>query len=132
MMASAQRGVNSQPLSEEGLASLCANMDQWLRSPVFLEALKQSLGRMVELKQLQNQFTDAVSEQAGPAAVDFGGLLKRIEIAQQTILQRLAALEERLLAIDGSLRSGDVGQAPKRKKTAAKRSGGHSPGRAAS
>jgi hypothetical protein len=77
--------------------------------------LKQTLKQMVELKQLQNQATSAVAGQLGlPSAADLVRVLERIQSAEQTILTRLAAVDDRLRAIEATLGLDPTGQRSER------------------
>jgi hypothetical protein len=59
---------------------------------------------MVDLKLAQDQLTQSVAQQAGlPLAADVTGVFERVNSAEQTILTRLAQLDERLKAIERRL-----------------------------
>lgn len=101
-----QGGRSLDQLHNQWLGSLGESLEGFMRTPAFLEVLKQTLKRMVELKQLQDQASQSIAQQAGlPLAVDIMGVFERIHSAEQTILTRLTALEERLKAIEKTLNS---------------------------
>jgi hypothetical protein len=85
--------------------ALSKSLDSFMRTPAFLEVLKQTLKQMVEVKQLQNQAVQAAMKQSGlPLAAEFASVLERIQSAEQAILKRLAAIEDRLQAVETFLR----------------------------
>jgi len=57
-----QGGKSLDQLHTQGLASLSQSLDSFMRTPAFLEALKQSLKRMIDLKQMQDQVAQTVSQ----------------------------------------------------------------------
>ncbi len=96
-----------QPLDSshrQRVAALSESLDAFMRTPAFLEVLKHTLRQMVELKQLQDQATRSVAQQVGlPTATDLASVLERIQSAEQTIHKRLAAMDDRLRAIETTL-----------------------------
>jgi len=116
-----QGGKSLDQLHHQGLASLSQSLDSFMRTPVFLEALKQSLKRMIDLKLMQDQVAQTVSQQTGlPLTADITGLFERVHSAEQTILKQLAALDDRLQAIEKTLNSSAAEKSPRRKKATTK------------
>jgi len=123
-----QGGKSLDQLHNQGLASLSDSLDGFMRTPAFLEVLKQSLKRMIDLKQMQDQVTQAVSHQTGlPLTADITGVFERVHSAEQTILKQLAMLDDRLKAIEKTLNSGPAEKNPKRKKATTKNNGDDDP-----
>ena len=92
-----QGGKSLDQLHNQGLASLSQSLDGFMRTPAFLEVLKQSLKRMIDLKLMQDQMAQTVSQQTGlPMAADVTGVFERVHSAEQTILKQLAKLDDRL------------------------------------
>ena len=101
----------------KGLQSLSQSLDGFMRTPAFLEVLKQSLKRMIDLKLMQDQVAQTVSQQTGlPMAADVAGVFERVHSAEQTILKQLAKLDDRLQAIEKTLSSIPAEKTPKRKR----------------
>lgn len=114
-------GKSLDQLHNQGLASLSENLEGFMRTPAFLEVLKQSLKRMIDLKQMQDQLAQTVAQQMGlPLAADVTGVFERVQSAEQTILKQLAKLDDRLKAIEKTLNSGPPEKNPKRKRATTK------------
>lgn len=117
LLETMQGGQTLDQLRNQWFASLSQSLDSFMRTPAFLEVLKQTLKRMVDLKLLQDQMTQSVAQQSGlPLAADVMGVFERVHSAEQTILTRLAMLEDRLEAIEKTLNSGPAKKKPKRRR----------------
>ena len=116
-----QGGKPLDQLHTQGLESLSQSLDGFMRTPAFLEVLKQSLKRMIDLKQMQDQMSQSVAQQTGlPLAADLTGVFERVHSAEQTILKQLAKLDDRLKAIEKTLNSSPAEKNPKRKRATTK------------
>ena len=114
-------GKSLDQLHNQWLASLSQSLDSFMRTPAFLEVLKQTLKRMVDLKLLQDQTAQSVAQQTGlPLAADVTGVFERVHSAEQTILKQLAKLDDRLKAIEKTLNSSPAEKNPKRKRATTK------------
>jgi len=124
-----QEGKSLDRLPARGLESVSQSLDGFMRTPVFLEVLKQSLTRMIDLKRMQDQASQSIAQQSGlPLAVDVTGVFERVHSAEQTILARLAMLDDRLKAIEKTLNSSPSEKNPKRKRATTKEDiGGDAP-----
>ena len=99
-----QGGKSLDHMHGQWLGALSEGLESFMRTPAFLEVLKQTLRRMVDLKLAQDQLTHSVAQQAGlPMAGDVTGVFERVHSAEQTILTRLAQLDERLKTIETKL-----------------------------
>lgn len=104
LLESMQGGKSLDQMHNQWLGSLSQSLDSFMRTPAFLEVLKQTLKRMVDLKVLQDQMTQSVAHQTGVAqSVDVSGLSERLQSAEQTILSRLAILDDRLRTLEERL-----------------------------
>jgi hypothetical protein len=75
-------------------------MDGYLRSPAFLEAMRRSLEFTTALKAVQNQFIRDFARQTGvPLAADVHELSDRLERTEAILLERLKAIEDRLVSL---------------------------------
>jgi hypothetical protein len=116
-----QGGKSLEQLHGQWLAALSEGLDSFMRTPPFLEVLKQSLTRMTEMKRLQDQMSQSMAQQAGlPLAADVAGVVERVESAERAILKRLDRLEERMGAIEAALQPGPT-EKEKQKRTPARR-----------
>jgi hypothetical protein len=121
LLESMQGGKSLEQLHTQGLEALSQSLDGFMRTPAFLETLKQSLKRMIDLKQMQDQMSQSIAQQTGlPLAADVTGVFERIHSAEQTILARLEMLDDRLKAIEKTLNSSPPEKNPKRKKATTK------------
>jgi hypothetical protein len=106
LMESMQGGQTPEQLHNQWLGSLSQGLESFMRTPAFLEVLKQSLKRMIDMKLLQDQMAQAAAAQTGlPLASDVTGVFERVHSAEQAIMTRLAALEDRLKSIETILSS---------------------------
>lgn len=123
LLESVQSGKSLDQMHNQWLGSLSESLDSFMRTPAFLEVLKQSLKRMVDLKLAQDELTQAVAQRSGlPLATDVTGVFERVHSAEQTILARLAQLDDRLKTIEAKLNSGPAEKNfPRRSKRTAGR-----------
>jgi len=111
----AMQGVpDLEALRRRWLDSLSKNIDTFMRSPPFLEAMRQNFEAMTEMKSHGEEAMNKFAREAGmPRLTDVSGLFERLRLAQEAVLDRLTALEDRLEAIETHL-----------KRAPAKRDGG--------
>ena len=104
LLESMQGGKSLDQMHNQWLGSLSESLDSFMRTPAFLDVLKQSLKRMVDLKVLQDQMAQTVAGQTGAAqARDVSGVCEQVQRTEQAILSRLAILEDRLKSIEDKL-----------------------------
>jgi hypothetical protein len=96
-----QTACDPQQLQHRWLDAVSRSLDDFMRSPAFLELLKINLKAMTDFKGLQDQVIEDTARQLGmPLAKDITGLFERLHSTEQTILTRLQAIEDRLKAIE--------------------------------
>jgi hypothetical protein len=96
-----QAAGDPQQLQRRWLDAVSRSLDDFMRTPVFLELLKNNLKAVTDLKQLQDQAISDTARQFGlPLAADITGLFERVHSTEQTILNRLQGIEERLKALE--------------------------------
>jgi len=101
LLESMQGGKSPEQLHSQWLASLSQSLDDFMRTPAFLEVFKQSIRRMIDLKLAQDQMTQSAVGGAGVhLAADVAGVYERVHSAERKVLTRLTAIEERLAAIE--------------------------------
>ena len=123
-----QGGKPLEQLHSQGLAALSESLDGFMRTPAFLEVLKQSIKRMIDLKQMQDQLAETVALQTGlPLKTDVAGVFERVHSAEQTILKQLAMLDDSLQAIEKTLNSNPAERNPQRKQATTKDDGDDAP-----
>ena len=117
LLEATQGGKSLDQLHTQWLESLGQSLDGFMRTPAFLEVLKQSLKRMIDLKRMQDQMSQSIAQPTGlPLAVDVTGVLERVHSTEQIILARLAKLDDRLKAVEKTLNSSPAEKNPKRKR----------------
>ncbi len=90
-----------QQLHRRWLDAVSQSLDDFMRTPVFLELLRNNLKAVTDLKGMQDQVVQDTARQFGlPLAADITGLYERLHSAEQNIINRLQAIEERLKAIE--------------------------------
>jgi hypothetical protein len=108
----AQRRKWSEMMSE--------SLDQFMRSPVFLEAMKHNLDAFVRAKAQTNDLAKEMARNSEmPVASDIAGLFERLRGLEDEILGRLSDLDARLAAIETAIADGKSTQrkSTTRKKT---------------
>jgi transposase len=77
------------------------SLDSFLRTPPFMELMRRQLKAVTDLKTMQDQVVHGAARHLGmPLADDVFGLFERLHSTEQTILERLQAIENRLQAIE--------------------------------
>ncbi len=90
-----------QQIQRHWLDAVSRSLDEFMRSPAFLELLRHNLKTITDLKGLQDQIIQDTARHLGlPLAADITGLFERLHSAEQNILNRLQAIEERLKSIE--------------------------------
>jgi hypothetical protein len=83
------------------LDTVSKSMDAYLRSPSFLEAIKQNTDLMVKAKRQADDLAREIARNANiPTASDISGLFVRLHSIEEEILGRLGRIEERLTTIE--------------------------------
>ena len=98
--------TNAKTLQRKWFDAVAKSMDAYMRSPVFLQAMKHKADTVVKAKQ---QFDDLATEIARnaniPTAGDISGLFERLHSVEETILRRLGRIDEQLTAIEQNIGS---------------------------
>jgi hypothetical protein len=88
------------------LETASESFNSFFRTPAFMELMRQQLKAATDLKSMQDQIVKGAARHFGlPLADDVFGLFERLHSTEQTILQRLQAIEERLQVIEELCRS---------------------------
>jgi hypothetical protein len=106
----ANESLDLKALRQRWLEALTEGLDTFMRSPVFLEGMKRHFEMMSQLKSTQEHVAGDVSRSTGiPRISDISGLFERLQIAQETVLDRLQAIEYRLQRLENK-GGGEPGQ----------------------
>jgi hypothetical protein len=77
------------------------SMDAYMRSPSFLQAMKQNADLIVKTKRQADDMATEFARNANiPTAGDISGLFERLHSVEETILRRLERIDERLATIE--------------------------------
>jgi hypothetical protein len=104
-MLEAMQGMGDpQQLQRRWLDALSESVEQFMRTPAFMEMMRNNLKTVTDMKVMQDQIVHGTARQLGlPLADDITGLFERLHSTEQTILNRLQAIEDRLRAIESKL-----------------------------
>jgi hypothetical protein len=87
------------------------SMDAYMRSPMFLQAMKQSIDEMIKAKQQTDDPVTEIARNANiPTASDISGLFERLHSVEEVILSRLGRIEERLATIEQHVGMGQLAE----------------------
>jgi hypothetical protein len=99
-----QAAGEPQEIQRHWLDAVARSIDDFMRTPVFMEAMRQNLKMATDLKRMQDQAVQYTARQFGqPLAADITGLFERLHSTERTILARLQAIEDRLKALETKL-----------------------------
>jgi hypothetical protein len=77
------------------------SMDAYMRSPMFLQAMKQNADLIIKTKRQADDLATEFARNANiPTAGDISGLFERLHSVEETILGRLGRIEDRLKEIE--------------------------------
>ena len=77
------------------------SIDAYMRSPMFLSAMKQNTDALIKAKQHADDVATEIARSANiPTASDISGLFERLHSVEEVILRRLGHIEDRLATIE--------------------------------
>jgi hypothetical protein len=83
------------------------SMDAYMRSPMFLQSMKQNTDAMIKAKRQADDLATEIARNANiPTAADISGLFERLHSVEEVILGRLGCIEERLKIIEQQVGAG--------------------------
>jgi len=104
LLEAMQAAGDPQQMQRRWLDALGQSLDSFMRSPAFLDAMKQNLKTMTDVKGLQDQLVQGAARQVGvPLADDITGLFERLNSVERAILQHLKKIDSRLEAVEAKL-----------------------------
>jgi len=90
-----------QQIQRRWLDAVSQSLDDFMRTPTFLELLGNNLKTITDLKGMQDEVIQDTARHFGlPLAADITGLFERLHSTEQNILNRLQAIEEQLKGIE--------------------------------
>ncbi|MBV8130809.1 MAG: hypothetical protein JO114_24425 [Planctomycetaceae bacterium] len=101
LLEAMQVAGDPQQLQRHWLDAVSRSLDDFMRTPTFLQLLGNNLKAITDLKGMQDQAIQDTARHFGlPLAADITGLFERLHSTEQNIINRLQAIEERLKAIE--------------------------------
>ncbi|MEX0641532.1 MAG: hypothetical protein WD468_02465 [Pirellulales bacterium] len=89
--------------------AISKSIDAYMRSPVFLQAMKHNADLMIKTKRQTDDLTAEIARNANiPTASDISGLFERLHSVEEVILSRLGSIDERLKTIEEQIGAGQV------------------------
>jgi hypothetical protein len=89
--------------------AVAKSADAFMRSPYFLQAMKQNTDAIVKIKQQADDLSKEIARNANiPTASDISGLFERLHSVEEVILDRLRRIEDRLEAIETHAGTGQL------------------------
>jgi len=103
VMEAMQSAGDPKQLQERWAAAMAESAESFLRTPAFMEVMRQNLKAITDMKRMQDNIVkDAARHLGMPLAEDITGLFDRLNSTEQKILKRLDAIEEKLQSIEAS------------------------------
>jgi hypothetical protein len=98
-----QSAGDPNQLQQRWAAAMSESAESFLRTPAFMEVMRQNLKAITDMKRMQDNIVkDAARHLGMPLAEDITGLFDRLNSTEQKILKRLDAIEEKLQSIEAN------------------------------
>ena len=99
LLEAMQDAGDPQQFQRHWLDAVSRSLDDFMRTPTFLELLRNNLKAVTDLKGMQDKAIQDTARYFGlPLTADITGLFERLHSTEQNIINRLQAIEERLKA----------------------------------
>jgi hypothetical protein len=101
----AQNGADPKAWQRRWMEAVSKSIDAYLRSPMFLNAMKGMMDAAVKTKMNVDDLQKEFARNANiPTASDVSGLFERLRGVEELVLQRLGEISDRLVAIEQRLK----------------------------
>jgi hypothetical protein len=101
--------TNIKTFQRRWFDTVSKSAEAYMRSPAFLEMMKQNTDAAIKLKRQTDDWLSEVARNANiPTAGDISGLFERLHSVEEVILNRLNRIDERLEAIEDKVGSGEL------------------------
>ena len=101
LLEAMQVAGDPQNLQRRWLDAVSRSLEDFMRTPAFMEILKNNMKAVTDIKSFQDSIVQDTARQLGvPLTADITGLFERLHSTENTILKQLQAIEERLKAIE--------------------------------
>jgi methyl-accepting chemotaxis protein len=96
-----REGSSLPELHQSWLAALTQSLDSYMRSPAFLESMKNNLQTAIQAREQINDASQEVARNAQiPTLNDISGLFERLKSVEAEVIRRLDRIEKRLQAME--------------------------------
>ncbi len=100
--------TDPRKLTPEMLEAASKSMEAYMRSPAFLQAMKQGIDKMIQTKRQMDALNPEIAAQLGLASgKEVRALTDRFNTFEQSLGSRLRDVEIRLAAMERKLREAD-------------------------
>ena len=101
LLEAMQVAGDPQNLQRRWLDAVSRSLEDFMRTPAFMEILKNNMKAVTDIKSFQDSIVQDTARQLGvPLTADITGLFERLHSTENTILKQLQAIEERLKVIE--------------------------------
>ncbi len=101
LLEAMQVAGDPQNLQRRWLDAVSRSLEGFMRTPAFMEIIKNNMKAVTDLKSLQDSVVQDTARQLGvPLTADITGLFERLHSTERVIINQLQAIEERLKAIE--------------------------------
>ena len=91
-------------LGHRWMDAMSKSMDAYMRTPAFLEAMKNNTNAVVKLKMQADDLAKEMARNINmPTTGDISGLFERLHSVEEVILRRLTRIDERLQTVEKQL-----------------------------
>ena len=105
LMDSLSGNTDLEGLRRKWLESLAQSMDRFLRSPIFLEAMRKNFEAITAMRANAEEVAQEMARAMGvPRMADISGLFERLRLSQDTVLNRLERIEKRLDGLEAGMK----------------------------
>jgi hypothetical protein len=109
MLEGLDENTNVKTWQQRWFEAVSKSMDVYLRSPAFLQTMKQNTDAIVKAKRQADDMAAEFARNANiPTASDISGLFERLHSAEDAILGRLEHIEKRLSAMEKQMGVGEA------------------------
>jgi hypothetical protein len=101
--------VNFKTMQRRWFDAVSKSMDAYMRSPMFLQAMKHHSDAAVKVKRQADDWANEIARNVNiPTTGDISGLFERLHSVEETILSRLGSIQGRLGTIEEKIGSAEL------------------------
>ena len=101
--------VNFKTMQRRWFDAVSKSMDAYMRSPMFLQAMKHQSDAAVKVKLQADDWANEIARNVNiPTTGDISGLFERLHSVEDTILSQLGSIQDRLGTIEEKIGSREL------------------------